>query len=211
MFAEYIAVDTDFELSLKVANSVKNKISVQAYEMIVRVALSDYAEKADLIYRFLILGFATGRKVTEHLSNEVVNTVFRVDRKVNYEAHHFLGFIRFSQQQSGLLTSVIHPKSQVLPLVAPHFADRLPGEKFLIYDANHKFAAFHTPGKPWILAKVPELEEDSLNQKAFKEDDYQDLWKTFYHHISIKERENYALQRNNLPIRFRADMTEFKQ
>lgn len=138
LFSEYIAVDTDDSLAAKVADSVRNKISEEAFEMVCRVALSDFFGKADLIYRFLILGFQEGSRITEHLSNEVVNNVFRIDKYVSREAYHYIEFIRFSEQRNGLLTSVIHPKNNVLSLVTPHFADRFPQERFLIYDGIRK-------------------------------------------------------------------------
>jgi probable DNA metabolism protein len=210
LFAEYIGVDTDYTLAAKVSKSIKEKISEDVYGMVCRVALSDYSGKADLIYRFLILGFAIGGSVTEHMSNEVVNNMFRVNKNVGNEVHHLLGFIRFSEQEQGLLTSVIHPKNNVLTLVTPHFADRLPQERFLIYDENRKLATFHIPGNSWILAQVPEIDQMRLKEIAIKEDDYRDLWKAFFEHIAIKERINPKLQRNNLPLRFRKDMTEFK-
>lgn len=210
LFAEYIGVETDYSLSAKVSKSIKEKLSAEVFEMVCRVALSDYSGKADLIYRFLILGFAMGPKVIEHLSNEVVNQIFKINKNVSYEAHHFLGFIRFSEQENGLLTSVIHPKNNVITLVTPHFADRLPQEKFLIYDDNRKQATFHVPGSPWILAQVGDMSPDAMKELVPKEDEYRDLWKTFFKHIVIKERINPKLQRNNLPLRFREDMTEFK-
>ena len=209
LFAEYEAVDTDYELAAKVSKSIKEKISVEAFEMACRVALSDYNGKADLIYRFLILGFSVGSSIINHISNEVVNRVFRVDKNVNNEAHHLLGFLRFSEKEDGLLTSVIHPKNNVITIITPHFADRLPGEKFLIYDENRKIATFHIPGNSWILAQVPEFEQSKLEEITINEDEYRDLWKVFFNHIAIKERINPKLQRNNLPIRFRGDMTEF--
>ena len=211
LFAEYIVVDTDPVLAEKVAAAVRRKISEEAYEMLFRVALSDYNGKADLIYRFLILGFAIGPQITEHLSNEVVKKVFRINKNVGGEAHHLLGFIRFSQQDNGLLISVIKPKNNVLTLVTPHFADRLRQERFMIYDEGRKMATFHIPGRQWILARVPKLDQDRLEEISIKEDEYRDLWKAFFNHIAIKERTNYKLQRNNLPLRFRSNMTEFKK
>ncbi len=211
LFAEYIAVDTDTVLANKVAKSIREKISEVAYEMSCRVALSDYSGKADLIYRFLILGFAMGSQVTEHLSNEVVNMMFRVDKNVANEAHHLLGFIRFSEQENGLLTSIIHPKNNVLSLVAPHFVDRLPTERFLIYDGNRKLAALHVPNTPWIIAEVPDIDQSRVREVSEYEDRYRDMWITFFDHIAIKERVNPKLQRNNLPLRFRGDMTEFNR
>lgn len=209
LFAEYIAVDTDYSLASKVSKSIREKISEEAYEMICHVALSDYQGKADLIYRYLILGFATGSSITQHMSNEVVNQVFRISKNVGNEAHHLLGFIRFSEQENGLLTSVIHPKNNVITIVTPHFADRLPQERFMIYDENRKLAAFHVPGNSWILAQVPEIDQERLTEITIKEDDYRELWKAFFEHIAIKERINPKLQRNNLPLRFRKNMTEF--
>ncbi len=209
LFAEYIPVDTDPSLAAKVSKSIRTKISEEVFGMSCRVALSDYLGKADLIYRFLILGFAIGETVTEHMSNEVVNTMLRVNKNVGNEVHHLLGFIRFSEQENGLLTSVIHPRNNVITLVTPHFTDRLPQERFLIYDANRKLATLHVPGSQWILATAPELTQEQLSDITLKEDEYRDLWKAFFDHIAIKERINPKLQRNNLPLRFRGDMTEF--
>lgn len=209
LFAEYIPVITEPSLAEKVAKSIKEKISAEAFEMVCRVALSDFEGKADLIYRFLILGFAAGCGITEQISNVVVNRMFRINKNVNNEAHHLLGFIRFSEQSNGLLISVIHPRNNVLTIVTPHFADRLPNEKFMIYDENRKLAAFHIPGNSWVIAQVPELERKTLEEFPAYEDEYRALWQTFFEHIAIKERINPRLQRGNLPLRFRGDMTEF--
>lgn len=209
LFSEYRNVDTDFQLSMKVASSIRRKISEEAYEMVCRTALSEEEDKADLIYRFLILGFAMGTRVLHHLSNETVNKVFKINKYVNNEAHHLLGFVRFSEQENGLLTSIIHPRNNVLSLITPHFADRLPLERFVIVDGNRSTAALHVPGKPWILADMQEFEKNEFTGFLMDEDEYKDLWKIFFHHIAIKERMNPKLQRNNLPLRFRGDMTEF--
>jgi len=213
LFSEYIPVDTDLSLASKVSISIKSKISQEAYEMVCRVALSDYMGKADLIYRFLILGFRIGSSITEHLSNDIVNQVFRVDRYVGREAYHFIEFIRFSEQQNGYLTAVIHPKNNVITLITPHFADRFPRERFLIYDENRKIASLHVPEHSWIIISVPDLNSNDVDTNenlSFVEDEYRDLWKIFFQNIAIKDRVNPKLQRNNLPLRFRKDMTEFK-
>ena len=211
LFSEYIMVDTNYELACQVSRSVKEKISEEAYQMLCRVALSNHIGKADLIYRYMILGFHIGLGIIEHLSNEVVSNVFKINRYVNYEVHHFLGFVRFSEQQSGLLTSIIHPKNNVLSLIAPHFADRLPDETFIIYDEERNMAVLHMPKKPWILVDAQSHEFNKFKNISCEEDEYQNLWRTFFDHIVIKERINPKLQRNMMPIRFRGDMTEFNR
>lgn len=208
LFSEYILVETNLEQAMMVSRSIKTKISSEAFEMVCRVALSDYKGKGDLIYRFLILGFHIGSKIVSHLSNEIVNQVFKLNRYVSNEAHHLLGFIRFSEQESGILTSTIHPRNNVLTLVTPHFADRLPNERFVIFDGNRNICSLHLPGKPWIMAELPDM--DSIGFAEIIDDEYKNLWKVFFESIAIKERINPKLQRNNLPIRFRRDMTEFE-
>lgn len=210
LFSEYMIVETDLLKALKVSESIKKKISIEVYEMVCCVALSDYIGKADLIYRFLILGFHFGAKIIEQLSNEIVNKVFFVNKNVNNERHHLLGFLRFSEQDNGLLTAVIHPKNNVITLITPHFVDRLPMERFVIFDGNRKLATLHVPGKDWILTRIPEFDQLHIDEFSFDEDEYRDLWKIFFHSIAIKERANKKLQRNNMPLRFRGDMTEFQ-
>jgi probable DNA metabolism protein len=57
---------------------------------------------------------------------------------------------------------------------------------------------------------------ESLNLNKFieysdKEEEFQALWKTFFDSIAINERKNIKLQQNNMPGRFRSNMTEFKK
>ena len=208
LFSEYIYVKTDLEKALKVSRSIKQKISEEVYETVCRVALSDCRQKGDLIYRFLVLGFHMGRDVVNYLSNDVVNLVLKISRNVNNEVHHYLGFLRFTQLENGILASVVSPKNNIVTLLAPHFADRLPQEKFIILDRNRNVCAIHMPGSSWFVADVSDMGGDIAGQ--LKNDDrYKDLWKIFFENIAIKERANYKLQRNNLPLRYRNDMTEF--
>jgi len=209
LFSEYITVNTDMEKALKVSRSIKQKISEEAFEIVCRVALSDYRQKGDLIYRFLILGFRIGRDIVNHISNDVVNQMLKINRNVGNEVHHFLGFLRFSQLENNILFSVIHPKNNIISLLAPHFADRLPQEKFIIFDGGRNICALHLPGRPWIISDIPEANPDMV-YKLKNYDNYKDLWKIFFENIAIKERINLKLQRNNLPLRYRKDMTEFQ-
>ena len=209
-FVEYEEVAPDGEKSEKVARSIQRKISGEAFRVVCRAAFSSKEERADVIYRFLIEGFRHGGVVLRLLQNPAVAGVFALSRKVANEAHQYLEFIRFEQLKNGVLFAAISPKSRVIMLVAPHFADRFPGENWVIYDDVREEAAIHVAGGEWITAKIPGVQVDTFLEVYGASDGYEDLWKTFFHTIGIKERENPKCQRNFLPLWYRKHMTEFK-
>ena len=160
-----------------------------------------------------ILFFVTLKKIRAiedgGAENPAVAEIFALSRKVANEAHQFLEFIRFEELANGVLFATISPKSRVLMLVAPHFADRFPGENWLIYDDVREEAVVHAAGEDWVTAKLPKERVDAFLAANGVLDGYEDLWKAFFHAIGIKERENPDCQRNFLPLWYRKHMTEF--
>lgn len=209
LFAEYRDVEETEEKLDKVITSIRNKISAEAFKWVYKASLSFEEEKADVIYRFLIYGFHYGAKVTENLKLPAVYEVFRLNRSINNEAHKQLEFVRFSQMQEKLLFSKIGPKNDVLSLIAPHFADRLCEEQWIIYDENREKAAVYDPEGGWLILSVDDEEWQKKLSAETDESTYRSLWKAFYNSVAIKERTNYVCQRNHLPLRFRPYMTEF--
>ncbi|MGB8450983.1 MAG: TIGR03915 family putative DNA repair protein [Anaerocolumna sp.] len=209
LFSEYIYVTENEEKAVKVTKAIKEKISEEAFEMVCHAVLSDEVLKGDMIYRFLILGFSIGSKVVDFLSNDIVLNIFNLNRNVGNEAHHFLGFLRFTESKNNILLARIKPKNDILRLIAPHFSDRLNTENFVIYDEKRKTAVIHRSGFPWIYVWADELNMDKFQELSDQEEEFQLLWKTFFNTIAIEERKNTNLQRNNLPLRFRSNMLEF--
>ncbi len=209
LFSEYIYVAGNGEKTKKVAGSIKEKISGDAFDMVCKAVCSDETEKGDIIYRFLILGFSIGPKVVDYLSNDTVLSIFKMNRKVNNEAHHFLGFVRFTESKSNILLAKINPGNDILRLIAPHFSERFNSENFVIYDEKRKTAIVHRSGFPWIYTLADELKVDRFHELSDQEEEFRLLWKTFFDTVAIEERKNYKLQRNNLPKRFRSNMPEF--
>lgn len=209
LFSQYVYVQTSLDKAVKVARSVSRKIGREAYDMMYLAALSQYEDKIDVIYRFLKLGFRCGSAVTDMHGDENVCRLFDIQRNVKNEAHLINGFIRFFDSENGILIAKIGPKNQVLPLVAPHFADRFPEENFVIIDEVHGMGAFHERRKKWFLSPLDEAAAETIwNSKESA--GYERLWKTFFHTIAIKERENYRCQRTMCAIRYRDYMLEFE-
>lgn len=207
LFCEYHHIDQDSCKTESVIRSIQKKISMYAYTMVYRAAMSDQKDKLDAIYRFLVAGFHYGSKITDYLQEPIVMRIFELNRKVGNEAHFFKEFIRFANMQGNVLVSHIEPKCDVLTLVAPHFADRLPSENWMIIDDNRFTAVVHPKDQDYYMTSLSEKEMDQLSKKT--DDPFVELWKGFFEAIGIKERKNPRCQRNMLPLWYRKHMTEF--
>lgn len=210
LFCEYVKVATDPKKVEKVVRSIRKKLSEEVFEYVYKAALSCSERKADIIYRFLVKAFKRGRKILMEHADSAVCDIFELVRTVSNEVHLLLGFIRFQEVENGILLAKIKPKSKALTLVSPHFANRLSGENWIIFDEAHHEAVFHQKNGEWFLTN--EVGEE-LSQINFSEKNglYEDLWKLFFNTIAIQERRNKNLQRQLLPLRYREDMTEFNE
>lgn len=209
LFCEYVPVLVDGRKARRVEEAVVTRISKAALEAVYKASLSGEEDKADVIYRFLVKGLERGKGVLDMLWLPEVYRLFQICRSLDNEVHREMEFLRFVQMEEGPLVARIGPKNDVLSLVAPHFADRLPEEDWLIYDESRKKAALHPAGRSWFLMDLDSREWEDRLRQATKEDDYRELWKAFRRSISIKERWNPVCQMNHMPLRWRAYMPEF--
>lgn len=211
LFAEYIEVVPDAEKSEKVQRSVRLQVSEEAYEMVMKAVLSQEPEKGEIIYRFLIYAYREGARACRSYGNPWTMKLFEAVRNFDNESHHLKGFLRFDEQENGLLFARYAPKNNVLGELMEHFSDRLNTENFMILDERRRIAGIHRGGGTWFVYRLNEKEYQSLCEKAAPGDSYVNLWRIFHERTAAAERENPALQRNNLPFRFRPYMTEFRQ
>ena len=210
LFAEYIDVVPDTEKSEKVQRSVRLRVSEEAYEMMMKAVLSGDPEKGEVIYRFLVYAFREGARAGRSYGNPWVMRLFEIVRNFDNESHHLKGFLRFDEQENGLLLARYAPKNNILGDLMEHFSDRMNGERFMIFDEKRRIAGIHRPGETWFIYRLNEDEYRDFSDAYTEEDTYSALWKIFHRKIAIAERENASLQRNNLPLRFRLYMTEFR-
>ncbi|MBP3700687.1 MAG: TIGR03915 family putative DNA repair protein [Lachnospiraceae bacterium] len=221
LFCQYRRVARDLEKAEKVGRSIARKISWEAYYGVYQAALSFEQDRADAIYRFLVEGFRVGADIIHRLQIPAVCRVFELSRKVGNESHLFLGFTRFVQWDNGVLFARVAPKCNVLPLLAPHFEDRMSGEHWMIYDENRHKAAVHPAGRSWFMVDTTDGGwEAQLRRGRDREiepsecslaDDganWEQLWRTFVTSIAIEPRRNPGLQRNLMPLWYRKHMTE---
>lgn len=211
LFEEYVCTQSDMKKVEKVTRSIQNKISWEAYIWIYRAALSMETDAPDAIYRFMILGFQAGSSVTGMLMEPAVMRMMELNRKVGNEAHLFREFARFTSIAGQIYVCHLEPKSNVILFVAEEFADRMPSENYIIIDDNRKLAAVHPKDENCYLRKLNEEEFEELSRTEYAEDDYTQMWRTFFDAIAIKQRINPVCQRNHFPKWMREHATEFRR
>lgn len=220
LFCEYIFCKAEERKALAVIRMIQKNLGVDVYEKISYALLSADRRKADMVFRAMLEAKKLSRKdrLMEHLGNEAVRAVFGMYRQVANEAHHYKGFVRFRELKNKTLFAKIEPKHAVLPCIAEHFADRFPQENWIIYDKTHEVFLIHEKGKRYyFLQQYMCMKGDSGSAQKIagefseEEMDYETLWKGFVQSISVAERENRALQNQNLPLRFRTNLVEFSK
>jgi len=80
----------------------------------------------------------------------------------------------------------------------------------MIIDDNRKTACVHPKDGTNYLRYLTDGEFESLRKTEQYEDEYTEMWKTFFQAVAIKERENYVCQRNLFPIWKRKHAVEFR-
>lgn len=211
LFCEYVQVKPDIEKAEKVLRTIRRRLGEEAYEMIGYASSYPDDQKADAIYRMIVLGLhlPDGRDISRMLTHPDVRRVFELRRKAWHIAHRYMGFVRFREMADGVLLSQIDPESDVLALIAPHFADRLQSERWVIYDRRRKKAAVHGGKGAWVILEDVEEERFLGKRESEREEEFVSLWKTFHRAIGIASRTNQTLQSSFLPKKFRPFMTEF--
>lgn len=196
-FCDYVSVETDLKKACAVSDSIRTKISPRAWQIVERATLCGRKKKGQDIYRFLNYGYQMGPEVINFLSNDHIRRVIYDSRTVTRELDRMMGFVRFEEQRDGTLFSIISPKHHLIPLLAKHFADRFPEEKWILYDKGREFYAAHLPGRPVGFFKgTIELKQ---MQKSDQQVRMEHLWDTFFHTIGIEARKNSKLQRQMMP------------
>jgi len=198
-------VETDPQHAYRVLTAIDQKISPDACEMVKRTYLTCLEEKEMALLKFVRLGFQVGPALTAMLADTAVNTITKACAHMGGEAHLLKGFIRFSDY-NGLLATTITPKNNVLPLIADHFCIRYSGEAFIIFDQTHELALLYHRGQSEIrsLAQL-DLPPPSQNERM-----YRSLWKRFYDTIGIEGRYNPKCRMSHMPKRYWPNMTEFQ-
>ena len=171
-----------------------------------RAYLTPLSDRDMILYILIRRGFDEGDRVRRDLTDPNMAKVTLALQKLATEEDHLKGFVRFSDLE-GYLVGEIQPKNRVLPLLAPHFANRLSGERVVLYDRTHHEAMF-AAGFRWTIQPV---EDFHMGPAGTEELGWRRMWKSFFNTLAIEGRINPKCQSTHLPKRYRHVMTEFME
>ncbi len=210
-------VVTDVEKASRVWKGLEKQLSREALHMITISWLSEERALNQPLFNFICKVFRTGHKSLErNASDPDVLAVRNTCRRVLHETLRMKQFIRFQKAKDGTYLAVVSPDHNVLPLITDHFSDRFNDQSWLIYDAKRHYG-YNYDGESVIRitfeneAEVPfDLMSGKMDTDILSEDDqlFQELWRTYFKAICIKERLNPKKQLSDMPRRYWKYITE---
>lgn len=218
LFCERIyKVTTDAEKARRVWTGLEKQLPREALRIISTSQLSELQELWQPLFMLACKVFRQGKEVVRNFADPDVLTVTQIARRVAYEAHRMMQFVRFQKAKDGTYLAVISPDHNVLPLIVDHFQDRFNDQPWLIYDARRHYGYHYDGESPPIHitfeneTSVPfSLADGKLSDDILSSDDHllQDLWRTYFKAICIRERLNPRKQLNDMPRRYWKYLTE---
>ncbi|MCD8261293.1 MAG: TIGR03915 family putative DNA repair protein [Bacteroides sp.] len=205
-YDEVFLVTTDEEKSGRVWKGIEKKLSGSALSCITLGWLSETEGVDMLLFRYI-------RKVLDHTHSIKLNfgdpdvlELTKIAKKVSAERHRVMQFARFQKTSDGIYFAPFRPDHNVLSLVLPYFKDRFADQKWIVYDLKSGFGFFYD------LQEVTEITFDEKSGQLFagvldesvidkEEKLFQQMWKTYFKSIAIKERINPKLHRQHMPVR----------
>ena len=208
-YQEALGVETYFVASdpdkaARVYEALRQKASEDSAYTLFRAFLSGEDNKYMDLFNYTVLGFKKGYALDNCLHEDAVLRVHKLAKHVGREVHLLSGFCRFAETGQGVWYSAITPKNNVIGLIAEHFKDRFGNHPWVIHDKVRGLAAVYN-GEDYVIDYAP---KEANVEYSGNEQGFQQLWKTFFNTIGIKERYNYKLQRQLMPLYFRGNMTE---
>ncbi len=212
-------VVTDSEKAERVWKGLEKHLSKDGLRMITVSWLSEERALNQPLFNFICKVFrrepfdSFERNASDPDVLEVRNTC----RRVLHEQLRMKQFIRFQKAKDGTYLAVVSPDHNVLPLIIDHFQDRFNDQPWLIYDAKRHYGYYYDGAAAPIHitfedeAAVPfNLSNGKLDAEVLSENDqiFQQLWRTYFKAICIKERMNPRKQLSDMPRRYWKYMTE---
>jgi probable DNA metabolism protein len=198
LLGEIVEIITNNYKFKKVKSAIINKVDFFALKKLYMVFLSNDKDKAMVIFKYLKIAFKLGDDVHNFLNIDEVRLVEDINRRVSIESHRFEGFIRFNYIDEKFLYASIEPDNDILELLGDHFKNRFSREYFIIHDISREKALINNG----ISYEIIFMDKETYEKLKSHDDEYANLWKTYFKSTTIEERKNIKLQCRMMPKRY---------
>ena len=212
---EVFTVITEEEKAKRVWRGLQKKLSSGALSCLAQCWLAEEAETPMLLFRYIRKASDAPRSIETNFADPDVLEFSRMWKRVDWERLRMLQFIRFQKAADGTFFAAVEPEKNALPMAIDHFKDRFADQPWLIYDIKRAYGFYYD------LKEVRQVtfEEGSreghlvtgmLDESLMDKDEklFQQLWKTYFKAICIKERLNPRKHKQDMPVRYWKHMTE---
>lgn len=199
-------ISTEYDKFDRVYKSIVEKLNEEVLRNIYYIYLSDIKGSDCLALKYLKLCYNQGVNINLAKNNDIIILVDKYTRIVSGEAHRFTGFVRFKEVAPLSFYSSIEPDHNILPLILNHFTKRFSDQNFIIHDLKRELAIIYN--KDSAIIRDFNKEDSKVFTSSVSDSEFEDLWKTFYTSVNIKERENHKLRNRFMPKRYWANLTE---
>ena len=216
---EVHAVATADDKARRVWAGLEKRLTREALRLLTVSWLSEERELDTPLFHYIYKAFqqpAGARSIERNFTDPDVLYVTNMARRVMHEQHRMKQFVRFQKAKDGTYLSVVSPDHNVLPLIIDHFQDRFQDQQWLIYDARRHYGYYYDQHEVTRITfadteALPfDLNTGQLTPELLSANDHlmQNLWRTYFKAICIKERLNPRKQLNDMPRRYWRYMTE---
>ena len=213
MFAdECFVVITQADKASRVWKSLENKLSANACNMLTYVWLSEVPGSDELLFQYIRKTVDSKQSIETNFADEVVLNVHNLAQKVSKERLRMIQFVRFQKAADEINIEQLSPQHNIITKVIDHFQDRFADQKWILYDTKRDYGFYYDQKTvtEMTLETSALFPKGKLDEALMAEDEklFQQLWKTYFKSMTIKERINPKLHRQLLPKRYWKYMTE---
>lgn len=191
-----VEVAADEEKAARVKGKL-SRIDPLAAEDVSLALRSGESLKEQTAFEYIRLIVAHNRAVRTMAGNPAVMEMNDIRGRVTGELHRMKGFLRFMESAEGVLYAPYSPDNDITDLLAPHFAERLKNQRFVIHDVKRKIAAMYD-GNELVVTRVSDAEIYLSEYEKY----FEDLWRQYYRSVNIAERPHERQMKGYMPVRY---------
>lgn len=208
-----VTVPTDEDKANRVWKGLQKKLTPGGLSFLTTTWLSELPDIDLLLFRYIRKVIDAPQSIELNFGDADVLEISKIWKKVNQEKHRVIQFTRFQKAADDTFFAPIEPLYNVLPLVTGHFKDRFADQKWILYDLKREYGYYydlHSVTEIRFEEKQAHLLSGILDESLMASDEkiFQKLWQEYFKSITIKERLNPKLHRQNMPVRFWKYLTE---